>query len=60
MLYTWLGITVVALILEFITADMVTIWFAGGGLIALILSLFDGVSPYIQIPVFIVVWVVCL
>lgn len=60
MLYTWLGITVVALILEFITADMVTIWFAGGGLVALILSLFDGVSVFVQIPVFIAVSVVCL
>ncbi len=60
MLYVWLGITVVALVLEFITADMVTIWFAGGGLVALILSLFDGVSVFIQIPVFIAVSVACL
>ena len=59
MLYVWLGVTVVALILEFITADMVTIWFAGGGLIAMILALFE-VSTYVQIPVFIAISVVCL
>ena len=59
MLYFWLGVTVVALVLEFITADMVTIWFAGGGLIAMILALLE-LSPYIQIPVFIAISVVCL
>ena len=59
MLYFWLGVTVVALVLEFITADMVTIWFAGGGLIAMILALLK-VSIYVQIPVFIAVSVVCL
>lgn len=59
MLYFWLGVTVVALVLEFITADMVTIWFAGGGLIAMILALLK-LSIYVQIPVFIAVSVVCL
>ena len=59
MLYFWLGVTVVALVLEFITADMVTIWFAGGGLIAMILALLK-LSIYAQIPVFIAVSVVCL
>ena len=59
MLYFWLGVTVVALVLEFITADMVTIWFAGGGLIAMILALLK-VSIYVQIPVFIAVSIVCL
>lgn len=51
--YIWLGIIVIAMILEFITADLVSIWFVGGGVIALILAL-CGVSWYIQLPCFIV------
>jgi len=52
-LYVWLGITAVALVIEFITSEMVSIWFAGGGLIAMIISAF-GVEWYVHVPVFIV------
>ena len=51
-LYIWLGVTVLALVLEFITNDMITIWFAGGGLVAMIISAFN-VSWYVHLPVFI-------
>ncbi|MBQ3492822.1 MAG: NfeD family protein [Clostridia bacterium] len=51
-LYVWLGITAVALVIEFITSEMVSIWFAGGGLIAMIISAF-GVEWYVHVPVFI-------
>ncbi len=52
--YIWLGITAMALIIEFITADLLTIWFAGGGLIAMILAA-CGLEWYIHLPVFIAV-----
>ena len=52
-LYVWLGLTAVALVIEFITSEMVSIWFAGGGLIAMIISAF-GVEWYVHVPVFIV------
>ena len=51
-LYVWLGLTAVALVIEFITSEMVSIWFAGGGLIAMIISAF-GVEWYVHVPVFI-------
>ncbi len=53
-LYIWLGVTALALILEFITTDLVSIWFAGGGLVAMLLAGL-GVELYIHLPVFIVV-----
>ena len=53
-IYVWLIITATALMLEFITTDMLCIWFAGGGLMSLILSAL-GVNWYIQVIVFIVI-----
>ncbi|MBQ8430325.1 MAG: NfeD family protein [Clostridia bacterium] len=38
MLWVWGVITAVALVLEFITADLITIWFAAGGLVSLLLT----------------------
>ena len=55
--YIWLGITALALIVEFITSEIVSVWFAGGGLIAMILAIL-GVGWYITLPVFIVLSVV--
>lgn len=52
-LYIWLGVTVVALIAEFITSEMVSIWFAGGAFVAMILAA-CGLPLYIHLPVFIV------
>ena len=53
-LYIWLGITALALILEFVTSDMISIWFVGGGLIAIILSA-CSLAWYIHLPIFIAV-----
>lgn len=58
-IFFWLAITVVALIVEFSTANIVSIWFAGGGLISLILSAFN-LAWYIHIPAFIIVSAVLL
>lgn len=52
-IYIWLAVTVLSLIIEFITSEVVSIWFAGGGLISLVLAL-CGVSWYVHLPVFIV------
>lgn len=52
-MYIWLGVTAAALIVEFITSEMVSIWFAGGGLVAMILAGL-GLSVYVHLPVFIV------
>lgn len=55
----WLGITALSALVEFITNDMVSIWFAGGGLVAMVLALL-GLGWFIHVPVFIVVSLVLL
>ena len=52
-LYIWLGVTALALVLEFITSDMISIWFVGGGIVAMILSA-CGLSWYVHVPAFFV------
>ena len=59
MLWIWLGITVVAAVLELITTDLVSIWFTVGGLGAL-LSLAIGLNQTIQIIVFIILSIICI
>lgn len=59
MAFIWLGIAVAAAIIEAAGPALVSIWFTGGAVVALILALF-GVSVVIQIPVFIVVSAVLL
>ena len=52
--YIWLAVIVLAIIIEFLTADMVTIWFAGGGIVAMILAIFE-LQWFIHVPAFVVV-----
>lgn len=51
--YLWMGVVAFSIILEFITAELVSIWFAGGGLVGMVLDS-CSVAYYIQIPVFVV------
>lgn len=53
-LYIWLTVTAAALIVEFITAELVSVWFVGGGLVAMLLAGL-GLDWYIHVPAFIVV-----
>lgn len=53
-LYIWLAVTAAALIIEFITTEMVSVWFVGGGLVAMLLAGL-GLDWYFHIPAFIVV-----
>ena len=50
----WLCIFVLAIIIETLGTDLVSIWFAAGALIALIIS-FTGCAWWIQLIVFVVV-----
>ena len=56
----WLGLFVVALIIEALSADLVSVWFAGGALIALILSFIPGCTWWVQLIVFFVISVTLL
>ena len=51
----WLGIFVLALIIEAISPELLSVWFALGSIIALILSFIPGVTWWIQLIVFVVV-----
>lgn len=57
MIPIWLGITIVAIIIEVITIDLVSVWFAAGSVFALIACLL-GISQSIQIALFIIVTVI--
>lgn len=58
--YIWLGIIIVMAVIEIITTQLVTIWFAVGGLAAFLVSLFLSDSIPIQIAVFVAVSAVAL
>jgi membrane protein implicated in regulation of membrane protease activity len=49
----WLGIFILAIIIEAAEPGLVSIWFAGGALVAFILSLFPNVPLWVQIIAFI-------
>ena len=56
----WLSAFVLFLIIEAIGTDLVTIWFAIGSLVALIVSFIPGVAWWVQLIVFFVLSITCL
>lgn len=60
MIWIWTIIIAFSLIIEFITLEMISIWLAVGGVVGLILSLFDAISVEVQIIVAIIVAVGCI
>ncbi len=59
MLWIWLGLFVVALFIEFVTADFVTLWFSVASVPSFILAL-AKVDPYIQIALFVFLTIIML
>lgn len=59
MLWVWIAVVVIAVLVEAASVQLLSIWFALGGLVALVLSIFN-VSLTIQIIVFAAVSVVSL
>lgn len=57
--WVWLGIFIGALLFEFATADMVSIWFSLGAIPSYIVALFGG-NPILQIVLFFVITAVLL
>ena len=55
----WLVVLAILLVIEFLTLGLTTVWFAGGALIAFLVSLAGG-SLWLQILLFIVISVVLL
>ena len=58
-IYVWLMALVLFVVVEIATMGLTTIWFAGGALIALLLSVFQT-SFYVQLGVFLTVSIVLL
>ncbi|MGI6752176.1 MAG: NfeD family protein [Anaerovoracaceae bacterium] len=59
MIYFWISVIVILTIIEATTVNLTTIWFVGGGIVALITSLFTN-NFLIQFGIFVVVGVVLL
>ena len=55
MVWIWLFLFLLAIVLEAVTQDLISIWFSVGGLVSLVLSGFDFVPWYVETIVFIVV-----
>ena len=51
----WLGILVLAVVIEAITVDLISIWFVVGALVAMLVSFIPGATWWAQIIVFAVV-----
>lgn len=58
-IYIYLAVVVLALLVEFFTSEMVSVWFVGGGIISMILSALN-VSWEVHLPVFIGVSIILL
>lgn len=58
-IWIWVAIVAISLVIEFITMEMVSVWTAFGGVVALILSAFD-VRFEIQLVAFFVISIVLL
>ena len=59
MLGVWIAVIVIAVIVEAASVQLLSVWFALGGLVALILSIFN-ISTTIQIIVFAAVSIISL
>lgn len=55
MFWVWLAVIAVAIIIEILTLDLVSVWFAFGAVIPFILAAVGGIAIEIQIAVFVVV-----
>ena len=59
MVWVWLGLLAFFVIVEACTANLLTIWFAAGALVALISSFFIE-NPMIQVVIFVIVSLIVL
>lgn len=59
MIFVWLGVIVLAVILEAVTTQMVSIWFVAGGLVGLVANALD-IPPWPQVLIASVVTLILL
>lgn len=58
--WIWLGVVCCSAVIEFMSLQMVSIWFVAGGIVALILAIIGGIDLWIQIVVFIALSMILL
>lgn len=58
--YIWLGVLVLAVILEAFTFALVSVWFVPGALVSMILAFIPGVPLWVQIVVFLTLTLVLM
>ena len=57
--WIWLGVIVASMLIEFVTMEMVSVWFILGSLIALIMAGI-GLAPVYQVVTAIIISFICL
>lgn len=60
MVWIWLAVTVVAIVVEIITPELVSIWFAIGGVISIAFSFIPGLPWWGEIIIFAVISLILL
>ena len=58
--YIWLGVLVLAVILEAFTFALVSVWFVPGALVSMILAFIPGIPLWVQIVVFLALTLVLM
>ncbi len=59
MIYVWLAVVILSIVIEFLTTDLVSMWFIAGGLVALVFSALK-LDLIWQLLTFIVISTLCL
>lgn len=54
MVFVWLVVFVASVIVEFATAELVSVWFISSSIICMVLSIIPGIPLYVEVIVFIV------
>ncbi|MDR1698072.1 MAG: NfeD family protein [Erysipelotrichaceae bacterium] len=54
MIWIWLGVALLALLVEIFTTDVFSIWFFVGAIVAMILSAIGGIPWYVELIVFVI------
>ena len=60
MVWIWIAVTVIAIVVEIITPELVSLWFAIGGLVGIVFSFIPGLPWWGEIIIFAVVSMVLL
>ncbi len=56
--YIWLAVILLAVLFEALTAELVSVWFIPAALVAMLLSIFENIPPYVQVIVFLVLGII--